>query len=360
MSRFSARRKGYFYRVIQQFGSRFWINNPSIKEVKLAIKAGAVGCTTNPTYAMRLLEKEEEHDTVINLIKAAVDNCSDDRQAAQWVYRMLIKRIIPYFKDIYKQFSGNEGFVTLQVDPVLEQDYEYIVNESLINRTFGPNVMMKIPVTHAGLEAIRQLVPQKVPIMATEVMSLSQAIRACEVYTEACEASKVYPPFFLAHISGAFDDYIWARAMVENIDIDPRILDQAGCIIARRQFKVLHERNYPITFLGGGAKKLYHFTELVGGPMHLTINWEGTADTLLSNDPPLVDRLHIEEPPEVLRELLEKVKDFRRAYEHDGLDESEFAYFGPVVLFRNSFINGWDYLIEQIRNVRMGTDIKQD
>jgi transaldolase len=90
----------------------------------------------------------------------------------------------------------------------------------------------------------------------------------------------------------------------------------------------------------------------VGGPMHLTINWDGTANTLLSNEPPVVDRLHVQEPPEVLNELLGKVKDFRRAYEMDGLLEEEFASFGPVVLFRNSFITGWNYLLDKIREIR--------
>lgn len=347
-----SRRKGYFYRVSQQFGSRFWINNPSIKEVKLAIKAGAVGCTTNPAYAMKLFNAEADHELIKTLIEDAIKKYSNDRQAAQYVYHMLVERLVPYFKKIYDEFEGKEGFVTLQCDPMLDHDSEQIVNEAMLSRKLGENLMMKIPVTHAGLEAIKKLVAQDIPIMATEVMSLAQAIKACEVYQKASEASGKKPPFFLAHISGAFDDYMWARTMVEEIDIDPDILNQAGCIIARKQFKVLQERNFPITFLGGGAKKLYHFTELVGGPMHLTINWDGTANKLLSSEPPIVDRLHIKESPEVLNELLSKVKDFKRAYENDGLDVSEFASFGPVVLFRNSFVHGWDFLLEKIKEVK--------
>ncbi len=352
MSAKSQKRKGYFYRVSQQFGSRFWINNPSIREVKLSIKAGAVGCTTNPTYAMKLLENMDERDMVAKLIKDAVGIYADDNEAAQHVYYMLVKKIVPYFKNIYRNYDGREGFVTLQGNPLLDRDPEQIIKEALKGRELGPNVMSKIPVTHAGLEAIKHLVAENMPIMATEVMSTSQAIKACEVYKEASDLSGRKPPFFLAHISGAFDDYIWARAKVENIHIEPQILEQAGCIIARQQFKIIQERNYPITFLGGGAKKLYHFTELVGGPMHLTINWNGTANTLLTNEPPVVDRLHAQEAPEVLEELLGKVKEFKRAYEPDGLEEEEFASFGPVVLFRNSFVNGWDYLLKEIRETR--------
>ncbi len=346
------KRKGYFYKVSQQFGSRFWINNPSLKEVKLSIKAGAVGCTTNPTYAMKLLENSQEHDTVRKLIKDAVHTYEDNNEAAGYVYRMLVKKIVPYFKGIYKNFDGREGFVTLQGNPMLDRDPAQIINEAMESRELGPNVMIKIPVTHAGLEAISHLVKKNIPIMATEVMSTAQAIKACEVYKQASSSSGKTPPFFLAHISGAFDDYIWARAQVENIHIEPQVLEQAGCIIARQQFKIIQERDYPITFLGGGAKKLYHFTELVGGPMHITINWNGTANTLLSNEPPVVDRLHAEESPEVLAELLGKVKDFRRAYEENGLTEEEFASFGPVVLFRNSFVNGWNYLLAEIGKAR--------
>jgi transaldolase len=106
--------------------------------------------------------------------------------------------------------------------------------------------------------------------------------------------------------------------------------------------------------LGGGARGLHHFTEMVGSEMHITINWKGTADRLIEQDPPVVHRNDAPTPQYVIDELLEKLPDFRRAYEEDGLNREDFADFGPVVLFRSMFVKGWDFLLDTIRKRRDG------
>jgi len=109
------------------------------------------------------------------------------------------------------------------------------------------------------------------------------------------------------------------------------------------------ERGYPGIFVAGGARGLHHFTEMVGGKVCCTINWEGTADELLKQDPPVVYRLFNPVPQKVLDELMEKLPDFKRGYFEDGLDIEEFEEFGPVRLFRSSFINSWSRVLELIR-----------
>ena len=41
-------------------------------------------------------------------------------------------------------------------------------------------------------------------------------------------------------------------------------------------------------FISGGARGLHHFTEMVGADAVVTINWQGTADTLIQQDPVVV------------------------------------------------------------------------
>ena len=48
-------------------------------------------------------------------------------------------------------------------------------------------MIAKIPVTAAGLKAIEYLIGEDVPIIATEVMAISQAITVCKLYERACE-----------------------------------------------------------------------------------------------------------------------------------------------------------------------------
>lgn len=103
--------------------------------------------------------------------------------------------------------------------------------------------------------------------------------------------------------------------------------------------------------LGGGARSTRHFTDFVGGAAQFTINWS-TAQELLTADPPVVNRMDIETPPHIVVELLEKLLDFRLAWNEHALSVEEFADYGPVQLFRNNFIAGYEHLIKVVATRR--------
>jgi len=254
------------------------------------------------------------------------------------------------FLPLYEKAPGKQGFVSIQADPREDDDAQKIVDEALEDMKLGKNAIAKIPVVPAGLDAIEELVAMDIPVIATEIMGLPQAIAICERYKKASKKSGKTPPFFVTHITGIFDEYIMKhRDEYANIPTD--FLWQAGLIVARKQYQIMKERNYPGIMLGGGARGLHHFTELVGADAHVTINWKGTADRLLEENLPVVNRFDLPIPERVAR-MLEIVPAFSKAVSEDGLDISEFADFGPVQLFRNSFLGGWEYLLAEIEKCK--------
>ncbi len=76
--------------------------------------------------------------------------------------------------------KGNDGFISLEVDPYLCNDTKATVSEAkrLFKAVGEPNVMMKIPATKAGYSAMRQLLATGISVNATLIFSLSQA-RKC-------------------------------------------------------------------------------------------------------------------------------------------------------------------------------------
>jgi transaldolase len=126
------------------------------------------------------------------------------------------------------------------------------------------------------------------------------------------------------------------------------VLWQAGLAVARKHYQIMEERQYPGIFVAGGARGLHHFTEMVGGKVCCTINWEGTAYKLLEQDPPVVYRLFNPVPQKVIDELIEKLPDFKRGYLEDGLEIEEFEDFGLVNLFRSIFIKSWNQVLDLI------------
>jgi len=77
---------------------------------------------------------------------------------------------------IYYKYKGQHGYVSIQGDPINDEDVDLIVKESLDNRKLGENICCKIPTTHAGIKAMEQLVPRGVPLNATEIFAISQMI----------------------------------------------------------------------------------------------------------------------------------------------------------------------------------------
>ena len=340
---------GYFHRVTKQTPTRFWINNPTGDDMEKGIAAGAINVTTNPSYCSKLLQREADY--IRRIIDKVAAEVQDDNIAADLVYQKCSARVLDRFLALYKESNGAYGYVTIQDDPREDDDAEVIVEASLRHAKLGPNYMAKIPVIKSGLESIENLIERDMPICATEVFSVAQAIHTCELYQRVSKKCGKTPLFYVTHIAGIFDQHLGNVVKYYGIDIDPEVLYQAGCAVARKEYRLLKERGYKVTMLGGGARGTQHFTEMVGGDIHVTINYS-MAQELIDKDEPVVSRIEAQTPPEVIEELREKLPDFRRAYDNDGLAVEEFKDFGPLLLFRSMFLEGYYHLLSEIAGRR--------
>ena len=339
--------KGYFRRVHEQSPTRFWVNNPTLSQARLALDAGAINATTNPTYTAKMLKSEEMRPYIANLIKAAKAEAGDVNQCAAITQRGAVKLLLPLFEEMNAKAPTRMGFVSLQGDPTREDDPKNIIDEALSDLELGKNIIAKIPTTRAGLEAMRFLAARTVPIIATEIMSVAQCIAACEAYRQSGGSNA----FFVTCIAGIFDDCLKIQAAEGKLDIEPDVLFQAGCALMRRQYRIMTQENLPGILLGGGARGLHHFTEFVGGACDITINWKGTADELMKLDGAVINRMDTRESEYVTDTLIAKSEVFRKAYLRDGLTVDEFENFPPVRLFRGQFEAGWAELIKEIESV---------
>lgn len=75
--------------------------------------------------------------------------------------------------------EGNDGYISLEVDPFLSNDTKATVREAkrLFKAIGEPNVMIKIPATEAGYSAMRQLLSTGISVNATLIFSPQQALR---------------------------------------------------------------------------------------------------------------------------------------------------------------------------------------
>ena len=341
----------YFHRVTKQSPTMFWINNPTREQADLALQHGALGCTNNPSYTQKMIDHPTEGAYALELLDRVIQEHRDwnDEDIAEEFQRVLVKPISDKFMPLFESSGGKHGYVSIQGDPINEDDPEVVIRGARQNRTLAPNICCKIPTTPSGITAIETMVAENIPINATEIFAVSQFEAICANYQRVSKESGHAPAFYMSHIAGIYDDFLGNYVKANNVDISPDTLHQAGLAIARKVYQLMIEREYPCIFIGGGARGTHHFTEMVGGKVCITINWVGTADKLIEQNPPVVYRLFNPIPDKVIDELLEKLPDFRKGFLPDGLVPEEFEHFGPVQLFRSSFVKSWNRVLDIIR-----------
>ena len=350
--------EAYFHRVTRQSPTMFWINNPTRRQADLALENGALGCTNNPSYTQKMLVNDEDGEYSKQILADVLNDVEDDRQAAIEFQARLAKPIADKFMPLWEQSGGTHGWVSIQGDPFADHSAQDIIDQALANREVSPNICCKIPLTEPGLEAIEQLIPLNIPMNSTEIFGVAQMVALAETYEKVARESGKFPMMYMSHIAGIYDDFLQNYVKVNDIQISPDVLHQAGLAVARKVYRLMTERAYKCTFIGGGARGLHHFTEMVGGRACITINWVGTADRLIEQNPPVVYRIFNPVPDKVIDELMEKLPDFRRGYLEDGLTIEEFEDFGPVQLFKSAFTKSWGIVLDTIKEERQKVNLQ--
>jgi transaldolase len=106
--------------------------------------------------------------------------------------------------------AGDDGYVSIEVDPFLCDDAEATVAEGRrlhksINR---PNVMIKVPATEAGYSAMEALASEGIAVNATLIFSLEQALNCASAFERASHKASVDTVIsvFVSRIDRAIDE----------------------------------------------------------------------------------------------------------------------------------------------------------
>jgi transaldolase len=115
--------------------------------------------------------------------------------------------------------AGDDGYVSIEVDPFLCDDTEGTVAEGIrLHEMIGcPNVMIKVPATEAGYGAMEMLASQGIPVNATLIFSADQALKCAEAFKRASlkngEAVDTVISEFVSRIDRAIDETLSAHGV---------------------------------------------------------------------------------------------------------------------------------------------------
>ncbi|MCT4618203.1 MAG: transaldolase family protein [Marinisporobacter sp.] len=334
----------------------YWNDSCSISELEYAIENGAVGATTNPVIVGNVLKKEMHlyKDRILELIQQMPKATEDD--IAWKINEEMAVAGAKLLQPIFEQTNGEKGRISIQTNTKYYRDVELMVEQAVRFSQLAPNMMVKMPTTKAGVEAIEEATYQGVNINATVSFTVPQAIAVAEAVErglarrvkEGKDISNMHPVCTI--MVGRVDDWLKIVVDRDGIIVDPKCLEWAGVATMKNAYKIFNERGYKTKLLAAAYRNHLQWSEFIGGDMIETIpyKWQKRFN---GSDVTIVDRIDDPVDPKIIEELLNKIEDFRKAYNPDGMKVEEFDTFGATSRTLLQFLAGYDDLINIIRNL---------
>jgi transaldolase len=191
------------------------------------------GLTSNPTIFDHAIRNSNAYDESIS--KRAGQNVSPEELFFELALEDL-SRAAELFWPIHERTNGVDGWVSLEVSPLLAHDAAMTLAAArrLHKRANLPNLMIKIPGTNEGLPAIEEAIFSGIPINVTLLFSREQYLAAADAYLRGIErrvAAGLNPN--VASVASLFVSR-WDTAVVNKVPV--RLRDQLGIAIAKRAY----------------------------------------------------------------------------------------------------------------------------
>ena len=144
------------------------------------------GMTSNPAIFEKAISRDKAYADDIQRLNQGDIN-------AQTLYGTLvledIGRAADLFLPVYSASAGRDGYVSIEVSPLLARDSQASIMEAreLWTRLDRPNIMIKIPGTEEGLLAVRTLLAEGINVNVTLLFSVERYAAVLETYLQALE-----------------------------------------------------------------------------------------------------------------------------------------------------------------------------
>jgi transaldolase len=348
--------KSTLHKMTQTTPTILWNDSCSIEELTYSIGHGALGATCNPVIVLNVLKQEWDIWKVrIPEIIKENQTATEDEIAWKLIEEMSVNAAA-ILKPVFDRENGKNGRLSIQTDPRFYRDSKRILLQAEHFDRLAPNMIVKIPVTKAGVEAIEEATYRGISINATVSFTLPQAIAVAEAVErglsrrekEKKDISTMGPVCTL--MVGRLDDWLKVVTEKENIIANPETVDWAGVAVMKKAYRIYNERGYRLRLLSAAFRHHRHWSEFIGGNVVISppCQWQKRYN---ASDVTVENRMDIPVNPAIITELEKKYVDFRRAYDENGMKIEEFDGFGATVRTLRQFCQATTDLILKIRDM---------
>jgi transaldolase len=226
--------------LLHNLGQSLWLDNITRDLLntgtlkKYIGELSVTGLTSNPTIFDHAIKNSTAYDAAIR------EKLSQGKSGEALFFDLALEditRAADLFRPIYDQTDGVDGWVSLEVSPLLAHDTASTLAaaKDLHARAARPNLFIKIPGTKEGLPAIEEAIFAGVPINVTLLFSREQYLAAAEAFLRGVERRIEAG---LKPVVGSVASLFVSRWDSAVMDKTPEALrDQLGIAIAKRTYK---------------------------------------------------------------------------------------------------------------------------
>lgn len=227
-------------RKLHDLGQSLWLDNITRDLLdtgtlqRYVDELSVTGLTSNPTIFDQALKKSAAYDPAVR------EKLAQGKSGEALFFELALedlRRAADVFRPVWDRTAGVDGWVSLEVSPLLAYDTKSTLAAAreLSTRAGRPNLFIKIPGTKEGLPAIEEAIFAGVPINVTLLFSREQYVAAAEAFLRGIERrieAGLRPD--VASVASVFISR-WDVAVAGKV---PDVLkDRLGIAVAQRTYK---------------------------------------------------------------------------------------------------------------------------
>jgi transaldolase len=179
-------------KTLHDLGQSLWLDNITRNLLKTGVlrryinELSVTGLTSNPTIFDHAIRNSNDYDDAIK--RRLAQGQSGEKLFFELALEDLTEAA-DLFRPVYDRTCGMDGWVSLEVSPLLAHDTKSTIAEvkNLHARAQRPNLLIKIPGTKEGLPAIEEAIFAGIPINVTLLFSVDQYVAAADAFMRGIE-----------------------------------------------------------------------------------------------------------------------------------------------------------------------------
>ena len=223
---------------LMETGTKVWLDGVEPNDVKKNRALGITGATSNPIIISDIIKAGGLNNRITELVEQG----KEDEEIAWTLDDELVKSAQQVFLPVWEQTKGNDGYVSFELDPLLEDEAKPVPHKERVRRYIElgkkwaaghKNRMIKVPATPAGLDALADLAAAGITLNVTLIFSERQYEIARENVFRGAQTRKAGLDSFKS-VYSIFVSRVDVYTEKQIPDLSPAAQGQVGIVNVKR------------------------------------------------------------------------------------------------------------------------------